>query len=374
VSARDCENRIEWLYGAGGGKLRKTVVEDGAVTIVKDYSSGYVYTNEALDYFRSENGRIRKTASGYTPEYHLTDHLGNVRVAFEPNGSGGLTRTQEQHYYPFGMELQGLSYDGGLDNEYRYNGKEHEKEHELHWYHYGARYYDPQLGRWHAVDPQSTKMPRHGPYAYCLNNPIDLVDPSGKEPTKDRVGILGHVTSRLMGYRGNSIETLSWASKYETFGHASEKYLYTTKYGYIDLTHFFRAASIQHTTNEASRALSYEDYGLGGVLGYFVFETLGLKKLIVDGIGIANEFDQAFDDNIRRRHSAFSSEDIPSNSAGIEFAKSYDPSKPLYKQFREFMENAGVKDLDEIRNEEHFKELINSTSEAEDNYDENSPF
>jgi hypothetical protein len=38
------------------------------------------------------------------------------------------------------------------------------------------------------------------------------------------------------------------------------------------------------------------------------------------------------------------------------------------------MENAGVKDLDEIRNEEHFKELINSTSEAEDNNDENSPF
>jgi hypothetical protein len=63
----------------------------------------------------------------------LFSNQGNVRVAFEPNGSGGLTRTLEQHYYPFGMELPGLSYDDGVDNEYRYNGKEHEKEHKLHW-------------------------------------------------------------------------------------------------------------------------------------------------------------------------------------------------------------------------------------------------
>jgi hypothetical protein len=78
------------MGGTGGGKLRKTVVQDGELTLMKDYTSGYVYRNAELDYFKSENGRIRKTASGYTPEYHLTDHLGNVRVAFEPNGSGGL--------------------------------------------------------------------------------------------------------------------------------------------------------------------------------------------------------------------------------------------------------------------------------------------
>jgi RHS repeat-associated protein len=166
------------MGGTGGGKLRKTVVEDGAVTLVKDYSSGYVYTNEVLDYFRSENGRIRKTASGYTPEYHLTDHLGNVRVAFEPNGSGGLTRTEEQHYYPFGMELPGLSYDGGVDNEYRYNGKEHDKEHELHWYHYGARFYDPQLGRWHAPDPADEY---YSPYIFVGNMVVNAIDPNGKE-------------------------------------------------------------------------------------------------------------------------------------------------------------------------------------------------
>jgi RHS repeat-associated protein len=83
-----------------------------------------------------------------------------------------LTRTQEQHYYPFGMELPGLSYDGGVDNEYRYNGKEHEKEHELHWYHYGARFYDPQLGRWWVVDAADQYV---SPYLSNGNNPIYFV-------------------------------------------------------------------------------------------------------------------------------------------------------------------------------------------------------
>jgi RHS repeat-associated protein len=87
-----------------------------------------------------------------------------------------LTRTQEQHYYPFGMELPGLSYDGGVDNEYRYNGKEHEKEHELHWYHYGARFYDPQLGRWWVVDAADQYV---SPYLSNGNNPIYFVDPDG---------------------------------------------------------------------------------------------------------------------------------------------------------------------------------------------------
>jgi RHS repeat-associated protein len=203
------ENRIEWLYGAGGGKLRKTVVEDGAVTLVKDYSSGYVYTNEALDYFRSENGRIRKTASGYTPEYHLTDHLGNVRVAFEPNGSGGLTRTQEQHYYPFGMELPGLSYDGGVDNEYRYNGKEHVKELDLHWYHYGARFYDPQLGRWHVVDPLEHLYPSWSPYQYALNSPIRNQDKDG-EVVETVIDIISVGLSAYEFYENPTWENAGW--------------------------------------------------------------------------------------------------------------------------------------------------------------------
>ena len=47
------------------------------------------------------------------------------------------------------MRLPGLSSVTDKENPYLYNGKEFEDDCDLNWYHYGARYYDPQLGRWH---------------------------------------------------------------------------------------------------------------------------------------------------------------------------------------------------------------------------------
>ena len=91
---------------------------------------------------------------------------------------------QEDHYYPFGMNMNALSATAPManPNRYKYNGKEFNADLDLSWYDYQARQYDPQLGRWHVVDPSVDTYLPLSPYNYVYNNPLRLVDPDGADP------------------------------------------------------------------------------------------------------------------------------------------------------------------------------------------------
>ncbi|TXE04803.1 hypothetical protein ESV85_18725 [Algoriphagus aquimarinus] len=106
--------------------------------------------------------------------------------------STGPLIVQETHYDPWGVELSGLGYQyGGIKiNPYLYNGKEANGHIGVNLYDYGARLYDPAIGRWFVSDPMAEKMRRHSPYNYAFNNPLRYIDPDGMEPYE----VMGAVT------------------------------------------------------------------------------------------------------------------------------------------------------------------------------------
>lgn len=96
---------------------------------------------------------------------------------------------QVDHYYPFGLKIDGISTSafGKLENKFRYNGKRlDDKEFSdgtgLHWYDYGGREYDVQVGRFMRNDPLSEKFYEMSTYQYAANNPIRNIDFLGLAP------------------------------------------------------------------------------------------------------------------------------------------------------------------------------------------------
>jgi RHS repeat-associated protein len=130
-------------------------------------------------------GKIVSTGSGnYQYEYYLQDHLYTNRVTFRVDTNGALKLTQVQNYYPFGRDLgdSTMNYSSSPQNLYKYEGKEQQPELNLNTYDFGARYYDPVLGRWTAIDPLAEESEDLSPYNYVENNPMNLMDPDGMQP------------------------------------------------------------------------------------------------------------------------------------------------------------------------------------------------
>ncbi len=124
---------------------------------------------------------LAESQSG-TVDYYEQDGLGSVTSLTTSNGSVAQTYT----YDSFGNTTNS---SGSLTNFFRYNGREFDTETGL--YYYRARYYDPQAGsfisedrvRFDSYAPGAPGKTSSNLYLYVANNPTNLIDPLGLQPT-----------------------------------------------------------------------------------------------------------------------------------------------------------------------------------------------
>lgn len=150
------------------------------VTSVTDYCGPFVYEDGKLSRINLENGYLNfLDPSGHPMEqsehiFYLRDHLGNNRVSVRGEG-GGIV--QVDHYYPFGLPM-GCGYNMTFQR-WRFGGKEMDRTAGLDLYDFEARPYDPTTARFTNPDILAEKFRSHSPFAYCANNPLIFIDPSG---------------------------------------------------------------------------------------------------------------------------------------------------------------------------------------------------
>ncbi len=93
------------------------------------------------------------------------------------SSSGSVTNSYT--YDPFGVTTETKALLTNVFNPWRYAGQYQDTSTGL--YKMGARYYQPELGRWTQPDPSGLDA---NAYLYVGANPVNFVDPSGYFPSE----------------------------------------------------------------------------------------------------------------------------------------------------------------------------------------------
>jgi len=177
---------IELRYDPLGNRVSKTVNESERkyiidisgklpVILMELNNSGgiektYIYANSQI---------IAQHTGDHTADryFYLHDRLGSVRQVIDNSGSLENSYT----FDPFGEVLESDSDQGAPGNSFMFTGQYFDSE--IEEYYLRARQYDPHIARFTSRDPVRGKFKKPltlHVYLYCLNDPVNKMDPKGE--------------------------------------------------------------------------------------------------------------------------------------------------------------------------------------------------
>lgn len=176
--------------------------------------------------------------------------------------------------------MPGRSFVGANGYRYGFNGKESDfeiKNSAGSSYDFGARIYDPRLGRFLSVDPLASKFASMTPYNFTLNNPILLIDEDGREPGSNQAGTIQQAIAQWSQDKKTTAHDIM---KYIQNNKDAVRYVYTEDKGWMDLQHYFGAINYGETAMDALEVVAgpkvMQDlfFGEGADKSYFSYEDL----------------------------------------------------------------------------------------------------
>lgn len=177
----DAENRIirinqlgvitDFVYDGDGGRVKK-ITPSGTTTYIGSLFEIDSASGKATKHIFAGSNKVCSVESTGNKYFIHSDHLGSSSVVTDQNGA----QVSHYEYTPYGSVAQ---VEGSDVTGYKFTGKELDN---TGLYFYGARYYDPEIGRFVTADTlvQAPYNPQTlNRYSYCANNPLNYVDPSG---------------------------------------------------------------------------------------------------------------------------------------------------------------------------------------------------
>ncbi|MDD3400144.1 MAG: RHS repeat-associated core domain-containing protein [Eubacteriales bacterium] len=180
------KRKCNFAYDESGLRTQKTV--NGTTTnyyyngsVLIGMTAGSIYQRFSYD----SSGRLvavdysTNGGSTYTTYYYLRNAQGDVINLLDSTG----TTIVQYAYDTWGKQTSctgTLATTLGTNQPFRYRGYVYDTE--TGWYYLQSRYYNPETCRFISSDvllSTGQGVLGHNSYAYCLNNPVNMSDPSG---------------------------------------------------------------------------------------------------------------------------------------------------------------------------------------------------